>query len=85
MSCIHAARMAANLWWQVTIVCAAVLDRSHLLLVAGGNLWPQLLHVQCSVGSPHIAVHCLVIIEFNYCTPASEAPTLGGYRDKHIY
>ena len=60
VSSIHAARMAAYLWWQVTIVCAAVLDCSHLLLVAGGNLPPQLLHVQCSVGWPHNAVHCLV-------------------------
>ena len=49
VSCIHAARVAAYLWWQLRIVCVAVLNCSHLLLAAGGNLPPQLLQVQCSV------------------------------------
>ena len=62
VSCICAARVAAYLWWQLNIMCAAILDWSLLLLVAGGNLPPQLLQAQCSVGSPHNAVHCLVIL-----------------------
>ena len=36
--------------WQLNIVCAAVPGCSHLLLIAGGHLLPQILQVQCSVG-----------------------------------